>query len=90
MPREALHQPPGAQIAEAFLVERSGNWNEAGLFFTHGDRAHAATEHQPLRHLRLCRLRGPRQAAAADEAAIDFDGVWPDEGYGPLRRRVRR
>ena len=47
-------------------------------------------EHQPIRRLGFRCIGRPGQPAAADQAAIDMDGVGPAEGDRPLRRGVHQ
>ena len=80
---------PEPGVVEAFVLQRRRQRAQAGLLLAHGDGAHHRAEHQPVRRSILVRPRGPGEAPAADQPAIDMDGIGPGEGDGPLGRRVR-
>ena len=90
MARKALHQPAGAQIVEALLGQRCRQRLQARLLLAHGDQADRGAEHEPIRTAVLGRACRPGQPAAADQAAIDMDGVGPANLDRPLRRGMRQ
>ncbi len=90
MAGETFDQPAGFETVETFLVERGGKRTQAGFGVAHRHRADRGTENQPVRGLILVGPARPREAAAADQTAIDPDGVRPFERDRLLRRRMHR
>ena len=102
--REALDQPAGPEIVEAFLVERGDQRAQAGLLLAHRDGADHGAEHQPVGRLVLvARLAGqasrppptspPSTRIASGQAnAIGFSGgAWAaaHRRAPPCRHRAR-
>ena len=89
MARKAFHQPAGADVVEALLLQRGRQRTQPGSSRP-STRCGCGAEHQPIRRLVFARAVRPGQPAAADQAAIDADRVGPAERDRPLRRGVRQ
>ena len=90
MAREALDQRAGAEIVEAFLLERGRQRMQARLALAHRHGADHGAEHQPVRRLVLARALRPGEPPAADQPAVDADRVRPVERDRLFRRRMHR